>query len=89
MKSTDPAELTRGETKPLKSINNNTGLRKPHGAVPAISGSRGIEAAADWHLPSGKSLEEFALEGGYLAPLLIGTSNAALLRPLKQQRKRV
>ena len=69
----------------MKSMKHPSRLTKSHGAV--VEGSLGNQQVfnADWHLPSGKSLAEFALEGGYLAPLLISTAN---FPPAKQATKR-
>ena len=35
--------------------------------------SNSVEESAEWTLASGKRLEEFAEQGGYLAPLLLMT----------------
>ena len=45
------------------------------------------ELESDWHLPSGKRLEEFALEGGYLASLLRNTASSFEWLPMKNQQK--
>ena len=36
--------------------------------------------ASSWRLPSGKALAEFALQAGFLAPLLFKTENFAVTR---------
>ena len=41
---------------------------------PKIEGRSSVEESAAWTLTSGKRLEEFAEQGGYLAPLLLMTN---------------
>ena len=72
----------------MKTTKTSPQPKQYPGSVFTAGGSVAVEMNTDWHLPSGKSLEEFALEGGYLAPLLIKTANLKEWRPVKQERKR-
>lgn len=56
-----------------------TGLRAHHGATPFRIPQVPIEwlDASSWRLPSGKALAEFALQAGFLAPLLFKTETFA------------
>ena len=77
----------------MKSSKTVNRLNKTKGSVPAAGGPASqeineTETCSDWHLPSGKSLEQFALDGGYLAPLLIQTAGVHPERPAKIEGKR-
>ena len=72
----------------MKPAKTSPYAKQDTGSVLTTGGSAAVEMNTDWHLPSGKSLEEFALAGGYLAPLLIKTANLKEWRPVKQERKR-
>ena len=73
----------------MKSGKINPRVKKPSGSVLTVGESSEMEMNSDWRLPSGKSLEEFALEGGYLAPLLLKTLNFGEWLPAaKPERKR-
>lgn len=45
--------------------------------------------AGSWRLPSGKALAEFALQAGFLAPLLLKTNRFADRRPSLDSRRAV
>ena len=52
-----------------------------NGALPDSASVETATEAVDekgWVLPSGMRLEEFAVAGGFLAPLLLKTTNAPL-----------
>jgi hypothetical protein len=74
MKTPDPAEVVRGEQQEMKSESPS-----PHKtAAGRGKGSVGIPHLPmewmdpmSWRLPSGKALAEFALQTGFLAPLMM------------------
>ena len=45
--------------------------------------------ASSWRLPSGKALAEFALQAGFLAPLLLKTDLLGLGREARLRQKRL
>lgn len=55
------------------------GLRSPHFRIPRVP----IEwlDGQSWRLPSGKALAEFALQTGFVAPLLMKTTAFGGLEP--------
>jgi hypothetical protein len=76
MKTTDAAEVSNG-SKRMKSENagfGKTGSGR-NGRVPARIPQIPMEwmDPMSWRLPSGKALAEFALQAGFLAPLMIGS----------------
>src|SRR5690349_2269824 len=78
MKSPHMAEWTNGSTqKEMKSQNAGphfgAGRRSSPVRIPQIP-MEWMDPMS-WRLPSGKALAEFALQAGFLAPLLFGTPN--------------
>ena len=72
----------------MKAIKNSLSSKKSDSSACVVSDDIGLVGNTEWHLPSGKRLEEFALEGGYLAPLLLKTASFCEWRPVKQEGKR-
>jgi len=75
MKTTDAAEECFGAEEQMKSPTANqrgagTSSRRSSVRIPQIP----IEwmDPMSWRLPSGKALAEFALQAGFLAPLMLG-----------------
>ena len=66
MKTTDSAELTTG------AIRTEMKQRIPMEWM----------GPATWQLPSGKALAEFALQAGFLAPLLLGDGHLLRKTPV-------
>ena len=54
-------------------------------AVPSSQDEPQSLAGVNWSLPSGESLAEFALRFGFLAPHLLGSSEAKV--PLRRNRR--
>ena len=84
MKTTDVAEVVRGAMPVVKPQGSGQraiggGGRKTSGLTPASARSGSIPSAIplewmdpmSWRLPSGKALAEFALQTGFLAPLML------------------
>ena len=74
MKTTEAAEIISGSTR-MKSQhtsprNGSAGRRVPM-RIPEIP-MEWMDPMS-WRLPSGKALAEFALQAGFLAPLMLGT----------------
>jgi len=80
MKTTDAAEVVMGANG-MKLDNSGSGKAGPglsggrRGRVPVRISEIPMEwmDPMSWRLPSGKALAEFALQAGFLAPLMMGT----------------
>jgi hypothetical protein len=76
MKTTDAAEVGNG-SKRMKSENAGSGKtgsgRKGRVPVRITQLPMAWMDPMSWRLPSGQALAEFALQAGFLAPLMIGT----------------
>ncbi|HTB14711.1 MAG TPA: hypothetical protein VK752_24230 [Bryobacteraceae bacterium] len=74
MKTTDAAEVVNG-SKRMKSDNAGSGKTGRSGRVPVRIPQIPMEwmDPMSWRLPSGKALAEFALQAGFLAPLMMGS----------------
>jgi hypothetical protein len=72
MKTTDAAEVVGVGANGMKSDKAGPGSR---GRVPVRIPQIPMEwmDPMSWRLPSGKALAEFALQAGFLAPLMMGT----------------
>ena len=72
MKNTETAESTTGVNKRMTKAN----VRGMEGKALGVQSIAPIPmewmGPAAWRLPSGKALAEFALQAGFLAPLLLG-----------------
>jgi hypothetical protein len=75
MKTTDAAEVINGAHDRMKSQNasqrKDAGRRSTPVRIPQIP-MEWMDPMS-WRLPSGKALAEFALQTGFLAPLMLGT----------------
>ena len=76
MKTTDAAEVINGAHDRMKPQNasqrkGSAGRRSAPVRIPQIP-MEWMDPMS-WRLPSGKALSEFALQAGFLAPLMIGT----------------
>ena len=60
-------------------VNDEAGMKprgrsgRRDGHPSGSSDSDGVDGSDSWRLPSGKALAEFALQAGFLAPLMLGT----------------
>ena len=65
----------------MKSSNNGV-------SRDSVSAETAIEAVDEkgWVLPSGMRLEEFAVAGGFLAPLLLKTTNSQTMKKWNAKR---
>jgi hypothetical protein len=74
MKTTDPAEVMVGAIlamKPESSSPRKTGAGRRKAPVGISSLPIEWMDPMSWRLPSGKALAEFALQAGFLAPLIL------------------
>src|SRR6202050_278437 len=74
MKTTDPAEVVKGSIREMKSENpsprrTGAGRGKSNVGMPHLP-MEWMDPMS-WRLPSGKALAEFALQTGFLAPLIM------------------
>jgi hypothetical protein len=74
MKTPDPAEVVKGEHSAMKSENPSprktaAGRSKSSVGIPHLP-MEWMDPMS-WRLPSGKALAEFALQTGFLAPLMM------------------
>src|SRR3981081_4073909 len=96
MKTPDPAEVVRGEQEAMKSENPSP-RKTAAGRGKSSVGIRHLPMEwmdpMSWRLPSGKALAEFALQTGFLAPLIFKVEGIRTPRPFqdapKQMRKAV
>lgn len=84
MKTTDAAEVVNGAHGEMKSQNasqrpSGSGRRSPPMRIPQIP-MEWMDPMS-WRLPSGKALAEFALQAGFLAPLMLSSTG------IKKRRK--
>jgi hypothetical protein len=81
MKTTDAAEIQTGSTrmKPENTSPRREGVgRQVHSSMRIPNIPMEWMDPMSWRLPSGKALAEFALQAGFLAPLML--ANPALRR---------
>jgi hypothetical protein len=85
MKSTDASELTTWEqTHRMKPKQGSPRKNASNAGAPMWNSRLPMEwmDPMSWRLPSGKALAEFALQAGFLAPLMIGARPFPKKKPM-------